>query len=424
MIACACGRKFQRYRFPVHCACGQVIHSPNGRSASESHWVPLHQYAVDHANDWDANRAQAWFVDWCKRIPGGCDCERKWAKYCDSNPPRFSNPDEFFGWGVEAHNYVSTHHASPAKLPMSVFDAKARYMAAAGLSLVQHVITYDEWTRDTLTLSQLILENHPDVSGIAGCPRSGMRAACDVALRLGVPLYQASHSAGLLYIGGGSRIRNTDIHGERKTFSGPVVIVDDSTCSGFAVRELKQTPELAKLPIYVIYAASPGRHSVDGYVRHLELPHWFDWNLFNNGQILRQQCVGTDFDGVLCSDCSPEDDDDGPRYTQWMESVRPIRMPRDYPIPFIVTARREAYREITEAWLGRHRINYGQLVMFPGTFKERSQAEIGQWKARQCDRLGVGLFIESDYHQSLRIAELRQRPVISIGARARYDITF
>lgn len=294
-----------------------------------------------------------------------------------------------------------------------LYNSSYPYQTIDGALLVEHVISFDEWTRDTLTLSQLILANHPDVSGVAGCPRSGMRAACDVALRLGVPLYEAT-PAGLRYVGGGSRIRTPEIHGERKSFLGPIVIVDDSTCSGHAVNELRQVPELAELPVYVVYAASPGKSGLTGYVTHLELPHWFDWNLFNNGQILSQQNVGIDFDGVLCRDCLPADDDDGPRYVAWLASVLPIRMPRDFRVPFIVTARREAYRELTEEWLHRHRINYGELVMFQGTFEQRSITDLGQWKAEQCERVGVGLFIESDYTQAKRIADIRQRPVISI----------
>lgn len=292
-----------------------------------------------------------------------------------------------------------------------LWNAKYPYTKAA----VQHLITLDDLTRDTLTLSQMILRDHPDVSGIAGVPRSGMRVACDIAIRLGVPLYEASFEGlRLSGGGGGSRIRREAFHGARKSFDGPIILVDDSICTGHSLRELRKATELSKVPTYVIYATKTGIGSVDGFVHELELPHWFEWNFFGNGQILNQQNVGIDFDGVLCADCLMEDDDDGERYTQWMASVSPIRMPRDYKVPFIITARCEAYRAITEVWLDRYRINYGELIMYPGTFVERQRTDLGQWKAEQCDRAGVGLFVESDYNQALRIAELRKRPVISI----------
>lgn len=323
------------------------------------------------------------------------------------------------------HTYAMEHKLKPGKVQVSIDNVKQsvdvgycsfceQFELTPPGELVQHLITFDDWNRDTLSLTQMILSDHPDVAGIAGCPRSGMRSACDISLRLGVPLYEASHEGlKLCGGGGGSRIRSAKIHGPRKDFSGPIVIVDDSTCSGGAIKEMKASPTLADLPVYVVYAASPGRHLVNGYAVHKELPHWFDWNILNNGIVLRSG-VGTDFDGVLCGDCDNADDDDGERYINWMENVRPIRFPRDYRVPFIVTARREAYRGITERWLAKWGINYGALVMYPGTFAERSVADIGQWKAEQCDRLGVGLFIESDYRLACRIAEIRGTPVVSI----------
>jgi hypoxanthine phosphoribosyltransferase len=396
----------------------QTLHtiSPSGTSqARKSHWPPLHQYAIDHANDWNEAEARAFYWEWCNAIPDyNCNCSINWALYTAANPPDFTSADAFFAWTVAAHNYVSTTHVKPPKLPMTVADARRLYQPNHAAGNLQHVITWDQFTRDILTLSQIILDRHPDVSAIAGVPRSGMRVASDIAIRLGVPLYEASASNGLRYIGGGSRIRNSNIHGERHTHSGPVVLVDDSVCSGFAMAELGQHADLSRLPKYVVYAASPGKDRVDGYALHLELPHWFDWNILNNGQILRDGNLGIDFDGVLGEDCLPEDDDDGPRYEAWLKALRPIRTPRDYTVPFIITARREAYRQLTEAWLNRYRIQYGQLVMFPGSFAERSQTDIGQWKAEQCDRLGVGLFVESDYWQAKRIAELRNQIVVSI----------
>lgn len=380
-------------------------------------WLPLHQYAADHCHDWDGSAARTFFDKWNASVFGCGPCKTHWTSYTAANPPDFASADAFFAWGVHAHNHVSVHHVRTPKPAMTLEDAKRLYRAPHAATDLQHVITWDQFTRDILTLSQVILNDHPDVSGIAGVPRSGMRVACDIAIRLGVPLYEASATNGLRYMGGGSRIRSTAIHGTRKNYPGPIVLVDDSTCSGGAIREISNNSEIATLPKYVVYAASPGRSLVDGYAVHHELPHWFDWNLFGNGLVLTGANVGIDFDGVLGEDCLPEDDDDGPRYTTWLNALRPIRTPRDFTVPFIITARREAYRDLTEAWLERYRIQYGQLVMFPGTFAERGRTDIGQWKAEQCDRVGVGIFIESCYWQAKRIAELRKKLTISIAQR-------
>lgn len=124
MIVCTCGRKFTKYFFPIRCACGEVINGPSSIPSHNSHWPPLHQYAIDHTDDWDATEAKAWLNDWSSRIPGGCDCDRKWAEYCKQHPPNFSNADHFFAWGVEAHNYVSTHHVSPPLTVLSIDSAR------------------------------------------------------------------------------------------------------------------------------------------------------------------------------------------------------------------------------------------------------------------------------------------------------------
>jgi uncharacterized HAD superfamily protein len=365
-----------------------------------SHWVPYHDYKTQEIpfEKWPLWANLVWRGKKDSETGIGDTVNRflKDMKYED-----FENWKTFFRIPYEN------------KYDIESFNKKYPYVYIKPESLVEHLVSFEDWTNDTLLLSQIIINNHPNVSGIAGCPRSGMRCASEISLRLGVPLYEASYS-GLKYIGGGSRIRSTDIHGKRKNFSGEVVIVDDSTCSGMAANELKKISEMSKLPFYVVYAASPGKDIVTGYAKHLELPHWFDWNILNNGQILKDHNVGIDFDGVLCLDCPIDCDDDGERYVNWMTSVKPVRFPRDYEIPFIITARREAYREITENWLNKYSINYKNLIMFPDSFNARSKTDIGQWKAEQCNRVGVGIFIESDYRQALRIADIRQKTVISI----------
>lgn len=170
------------------------------------------------------------------------------------------------------------------------------------------------------------------------------------------------------------------------------------------MNELRSNPELAWLPTYAVYGASSGKDKVDGYAVHHELPHWFEWNLWNNGQILRDFNTAIDWDGVLNPDCRPDDDDDGQRYTTWLKNVKPIRTPRSYKVPCIITARRETYRDIAEAWLARYKINYGRLIMFPGSLEERSRTCIRSWKAEQASQVGARMFIESDSEQAKIIA--------------------
>jgi uncharacterized HAD superfamily protein len=316
-----------------------------------------------------------------------------------------TNPGEFDTGLLAAH--IVRFAAHPNR-----YEATKEYIdIAQGKDLVSAIITWDQFTQDTMKLSQIILENHPDVSGIAGVPRSGMRAACDISLRLGVPLYEIT-AAGLRYMGGGSRIRVPSIHGKRIEHGGKIIVVDDSSCTGRSAEEIN-----TDLPFYVVYATNRGKQKITGCAVDLELPHLFDWNLLNNGYAFRTMNVGIDFDGVLCDDCPIDDNDDGPRYREWMATRKPIRTPRDYTVPFIITARREEYRDLTEEWLRRYRISYGQLVMYPGTFDERNRSCMGTWKAEQCRRLNVGWFIESSYEQARVMSQILRKIVISIEPR-------
>lgn len=381
-----------------------------GNRASD-HWTALHQYPIDNQASWSPSLAYEWYKLWQKAVPQStCDCSVSWSQLVGSYPPPFANPNAFFEWSVERHNDVNRALGKPV---MAIVDARLRYRFPSNRGLVQHLISWDEFTRDTLLLAQQIVDRFPDVSGIAGCPRSGMRAAADLALRLDVPLYEASAAGGLRRCSGGSRIYKSEVHGIRRhSQEGPVVVVEDSTCSGTSIKELKQHRELSDLPVFAVYAGERGRSLVDGFAVNIDLPHWFEWNFFHNGQTLALHNVGIDWDGVLNADCLPQDDDDGVRYRNWMVSVKPIRLPRAYQIPYIITARREAFRAESEAWLRRYRINYGRLIMFPGSFEERTSTDIGAWKANMCAEQNVGLFVESSLIQAQRIGELLGRTVL------------
>lgn len=403
VFRCDCGAKNSAIAGSrVFCKCGKqstatgslVPHEEIEAPAVYNHWLPLHEYALANRKAWDPTAAKLFIATWFKGIPNqGCNCWENFQPILGRLPPVCDSPEQFLHRSWMWHEAVSAKIGKPR---MSWEDAFAKWWLR-----VETLITWEQFTEDTLKLTNIILDEHPDVGGIAGCPRSGMRVASEIAIRLGLPLYEATAEHGLRQCGGGVRMRDAKIHGHRQSFDkGEIVIVEDSTCSGFSVIELRSNPELAKLPVYAVYGASPGKDSVDGYAVHHELPHWFEWNLWNNGQILRDFNTAIDWDGILNKDCSPDQDDDGKRYVDWMTSVAPLRTPRAYQVPLIITARREAYRDIAEAWLARYKINYGQLIMFPGTFEERNRTCIGTWKAEKASQAGAQMFIESDNEQA------------------------
>lgn len=332
-----------------------------------------------------------------------CDCASFYRSWKAKNKPIEPIP---LRWKYDLKTVVN---AKLKKTNLSWNDCQWLHRFNKQRGPVHFLITYEDMVRDARHLARTIFNRHPNVMGIAGVVRSGMVPASIVALTLGVDLYKASKD-GFKLLQGGIR-RTGTLHGERRQDNGPMVIVDDSTCSGYAKKELAHLQS----PFYTVYAATPGRREVNGYVVPLELPHFFEWNLMHNGIVMTGCKAAFDMDGVFCEDCPVECDDDGERYLDWMRRVQPLNWSIEYEVPTIITARREVYREQTLDWLGRHGVRVRELVMYQGTFEERSRIDIGQWKAGQAKQRGCKLFVESCYSQAVTIArEIPDCQVVSI----------
>ncbi len=119
-----------------------------------------------------------------------------------------------------------------------------------------------------------------------------------------------------------------------------------------------------------------------------------------------------DFDGVFCRDPTNHENDDGPRYVQFLQTAPTLFRP-ERPIGTIVTGRLEKYRRETEAYLARQGITYAGLVMCPYATKAERMAAGGRgsWKAEVMANLGAEFFIESDPKQARIIAQRTNRPV-------------
>lgn len=107
---------------------------------------------------------------------------------------------------------------------------------------------------------------------------------------------------------------------------------------------------------------------MDLYLEILEQPRIFQWNFLQHGFLIHA-CF--DIDGVLCDDPSPEQNDDGPRYRDFLLHA-PLKLKPQRPVKYLVTSRLEKYRPETEQWLAEHDIPYEQLIMMDvATAEER-----------------------------------------------------
>ncbi len=248
-----------------------------------------------------------------------------------------------------------------------------------------------------------------DIDLIVGVPRSGMLPANLLALYLNRP-YTDIHSFmnGHIYKAG-ARGQFFDTAQFKK-----ILIVDDSVASGSALSECKEnlkeftsTFDIKYCAIYVV----PGKEKmVDYHFEVVPLPRYFQWNILNH-TTLEKACF--DIDGVLCADPTPEQNDDGEKYIDFILNAPTLFIPGS-KIGTIVTSRLEKYRKETEYWLKTNNVKYNDLIMLdlPDMAARQRANSHGQHKAKAYMSKPYVLFIESDLSQAIEINRIAKKPVL------------
>jgi adenine/guanine phosphoribosyltransferase-like PRPP-binding protein len=270
---------------------------------------------------------------------------------------------------------------------------------------IPEFVTVERYMHDVKALASKLPAN---TSRIVGVARSGLCAATMISMLLHRPLSIVRQSAADI-VDGGNGWRLTGATNDR----GPVVVVDDTCMTGNSLRHVmpmvhKSYPEAIPAAVYVNPNAT---EKPKIFTRHLPWPHVLEWNMFNS---ILTPAMAVDFDGILCRDCAPQDDDDGPRYAGFIASAEPLYYVRKASIPLIVTARLEKYRAATLDWLAGHGMSVSKLIMGPwANNRERAAADIGHWKGThykqfmaQRRQIQPPLFVESDAHQAQMIAQV------------------
>jgi len=256
---------------------------------------------------------------------------------------------------------------------------------------------------------QLLASQVPDdVRVIVGVARSGITPASILASLLHLPMLSIRQTKNdIVEIGNGWRLGGN----HHINPNGRALIVDDTVMTGNSLKAIARlvNNRFQNSLTAAVYVNPLAKKKPDLWVHDLGWPHLLEWNLFNSVLSPNMAC---DFDGILCRDCPPGSDDDGPRYIDFINNAKPLYVPRKVPIPMIVTARLEKYREPTMAWLKRHGIHTYNLVMHPATtLAERRRDDIAAYKAkhyqawasRHVARPAPIGFIESEDAQARRI---------------------
>lgn len=257
-----------------------------------------------------------------------------------------------------------------------------------------------------------------DIDLIVGVPRSGMIPAYALGLYLNKKICTLDDFLN----------NNIPSNGER-TLGGSecyknILIVDDSINTGSAHRILMKKLSSANLNEKVIktlavYATNISCDKVDYYFEIVDTPRIFEWNYLNHPQS-NKWCF--DIDGVLCIDPTEEENDDGPKYREFLLNAKPLFIPK-YTIYALVTSRLEKYRKETEYWLEKNGVKYEHLYMLnlANKFERQKLKAHGKFKAETYKNLQEAtLFIESSAKQAREISLLTGKPCMSVEDNKMY----
>ena len=251
-----------------------------------------------------------------------------------------------------------------------------------------------------------------DIDIVVGVPRSGMLVASIIAVQLNKPLLDLNE-----YLSGYEYTVGLSTNIKIKRDINKVLIVEDSVLYGTSINRAKNRIEqsvLSSLHEYIYYAAyvseiTNSAQHVDVYARVLD-NRVFEWNLMHH-DILQRSCF--DIDGVLCKDPTPEENDDGENYRNFMKNALPKYVPTK-KIGWLVTSRLEKYRAETEEWLAKNHIEYDHLIMsqFKTAEERRRLGSHPGYKAAIYSQLPeVELFVESERWQAIEIVKRTNKPV-------------
>ena len=263
-----------------------------------------------------------------------------------------------------------------------------------------------------------------DVDLVVGVPRSGLLVATIISLLINKPLTDLNGLFENRIIGNGTTKNKqdfiNDVHSCKK-----ILIVEDSVATGNSIIKCKETINGLGLSgcdfIYLAaYVTQKNKDLVDIYFEVVEWPRLFQWNLFHNKTILEKTCF--DIDGVLCSDPSESENDDGERYINFIKTAKPKLVP-SCRIGYVVSSRLLKYQEETKQWLVKNGINYDELFMLDSTAKERKEKNLhATFKAEIYKRLKDSvLFVESDESQAKEINRITKKPVYCFENNTMYQ---
>lgn len=254
-----------------------------------------------------------------------------------------------------------------------------------------------------------------DVDLIVGVPRSGMIPA----LMLAELLNKRCADLDAFIEGRQMSCGNRQQFMTHPFKEGKVLVIDDTFYSGAAMRLTRERLAPLEDKYEILYACvyaegKNAKNAVDIYLYDIWRPGekmWlYEWNILHHWP--KKTTVSMwDVDGLLCK--NPPDDRDTEAYEAYLPNAIPIIIPTTRVGAF-VTYRLEKYRGVTEEWMKKQGIEYGELHMFNAPDRDTRNGTMSpaKYKARiYAEAAWAQLFIESDAYQAERIFKRSGKPV-------------
>ncbi len=249
---------------------------------------------------------------------------------------------------------------------------------------------------------------------IVGVPRSGMLIASLIALKLGRPLTTPD-----LFQQGRYWKSQEDKNPAELGNNSRILLVDDSIDSGRSMQEAVDAIRAIDSDIEVtracLIATEASKSAVDLYHKVITPPRTFEWNLLHRkvASHLPRGRLAVDLDGVLCANLPPGVDGDENLYLQALSRANPYMIP-SFDVDAIITCRLEKYRPQTEEWLQKHRVRYGELLMWDLPSKAERRDRFEQHKVKQLLRVKPDMFWESNWDQAQSIWSETRIPTLCV----------
>lgn len=253
-----------------------------------------------------------------------------------------------------------------------------------------------------------------DIDLIVGIPRSGMLVANMIALYLNKPFVDIDSYLEHRLFSVGSTKNSNDIIQNYSDIK-KILIVEDSIDAGSSIKRAKEKLIISEHEaVYLAaYVRSGKEKLVDIYFRTIDDTRIFEWNYMHN-KLLEVSCL--DIDGVLCSDPTIEENDDGEKYRNFLLHAKPKLLPTR-KVGYLVTSRLEKYRDLTEQWLNENGVEYKELIMMKldSAEERRKLGNYGIFKANVYKNIKKSiLFIESQACQAEEIARISGKCVFCV----------